>query len=604
MQVFLIPKQPVPLWVLLVSCLVLGSIPFLFGPPRYHFTSDDYWFAGHGTLEDGGGACSVSRAFTGDWLTGQRGTGGWLRPIPRIVWLVNDHVFGLDRPWGYHLTNRLLHGANGFLLLMLLLRWLGPGGLAAAGVGTLAFLWYPPAAGATGWISGRTDLLATFFLLLAMHAAVLPWSWWVRYPAVFGGTVLACLSKESGFFAPLFVAAVLAFHPRERGRLDWWGSVAACAAGAVLVFGWRWYFLGGLGGYGDQIAQRPLGDTLRWLRSYVRHSLWLAGPAAGVGWAAMVLAGGWVLAASREWNGWRAVAGGGMLWLFAAVPIVYIPLHMVEEGRLMYISGLGLAFALAGIVKMAWEARGYPVVLGVAGAFLLLSLHDYTRYDHAWRDAGQSTRTVVQALVAAQDRHPDRPHVAVHDNMDFAVYRQGPLQRNETGAKILPWDQAKWAVYKHSRGEHHLLWGIGAGLPHEPLLLSVITMEPAPSVTSWLTARPFCREEDPPRQADFPDLIRAWETGHGPPLGYYAMAEVELTEPGRWYLPALVAGEEWVHSVEGVLPGSRTRHTFNLGMGGRAHHVWEFHPLDSDAPPELHRLRACLVPLIDTISEE
>ncbi len=598
-------RAPVPLWVLLAASVLVGALPFLFAPRGYHFTSDDYWFAGYGEIPGGEGVCSIAEAFTGDWLTGARGQGGWLRPIPRMVHLANDWVFGLDQPWGYHLTNRLIHGTNGFLLLMLLLRWLGPGSLVAAGGGTLAFLWYPPGAGAVGWVSGRTDLLATFFLLLAMHAAVAPWRARWRYPAVFITTVLACLSKESGFFAPLFVGALLLFFPRggEQKRLDWWGGLAACAAGAVLVFGWRWYFLGGLGGYGDQIAQRPLGDSVRWLRSYVRHSFWLAGAPQAVAWGALALAAVWAAAAGGR-TGWRAAAGGAAIWLLAAVPIVYIPLHMVEEGRLLYISGLALAVSLAGVVRAGSDVRGASFVLGAAGAFVLLSLHSYTRYDFAWRDAGQATHRIAEALTAASDRHPDRPHLAVHEDMDFAVYTQGPLQRNAPGAKILPWDQAKWAVYRHSRGRHEILWGKGGGLPEEPMVLSVISMGPAPEVTSWLAAEPFCREMNPVAGADFPALLADWEAEHPPAREYYAMATLELTEARNWHLPALAAGEETVHSVEVATPEARTRHTFNLGAGAAARQVWTHRPLDSSAPPELHRLEACILPLLDPIPQE
>jgi hypothetical protein len=90
-----------------------------------------------------------------------------LRPL-RFVSYALDHALWGDRPLGYHLTNVVLHGVVGFLLLLLLLRlgldpWLA---LIAASF----FLLHPIATEAVAYISGRRDLLMALFSLLGAIA--------------------------------------------------------------------------------------------------------------------------------------------------------------------------------------------------------------------------------------------------------------------------------------------------------------------------------------------------------------------------------------------------------------------------------------------------
>ncbi len=98
---------------------------------------------------------------------------GYFRPICTLSYLVDFTVWGM-RPVGYHLTNALLHAANSFLVVSILL-CLGWGRLAGFSAGLL-FAVHPIHTENVAWIAGRTDLLAFFFCALALrlHLAVVP----------------------------------------------------------------------------------------------------------------------------------------------------------------------------------------------------------------------------------------------------------------------------------------------------------------------------------------------------------------------------------------------------------------------------------------------
>ena len=93
------------------------------------------------------------------------------RPVQNISFMF-DYVFWNDNPYGFHLSNVLLHAASGVLLYFLLRRLLGSLFLtrltkeALSGAAFLiALLWvvHPVHSAAVDYISGRADSLAFFF---------------------------------------------------------------------------------------------------------------------------------------------------------------------------------------------------------------------------------------------------------------------------------------------------------------------------------------------------------------------------------------------------------------------------------------------------------
>jgi protein O-mannosyl-transferase len=90
---------------------------------------------------------------------------GYYRPLT-ILSFALDHAAHGDNAAGFHLTNVLFHATNVVLLYLVMRRWRVTTGVAFA----LAALWglLPRLTEATAWISGRTDVLATTFVLAAL----------------------------------------------------------------------------------------------------------------------------------------------------------------------------------------------------------------------------------------------------------------------------------------------------------------------------------------------------------------------------------------------------------------------------------------------------
>lgn len=142
---------------------------------------------------------------------------GYYRPVPFLSFWLNG-----EDPAFFHLLNIFLHAANS-VLVFLFLQALLPGGKGAL-PGALLFALHPVHAESVAWISGRTDLFALTFLLVALNlwfrigstrSSFRPYAFILAMAAFF----LACLSKETVFAFPL-VAAFFKAVNREKGPAE------------------------------------------------------------------------------------------------------------------------------------------------------------------------------------------------------------------------------------------------------------------------------------------------------------------------------------------------------------------------------------------------
>lgn len=126
------------------------------------FLSDDFYLIGRAARE-------------GLYWTWGRGVGTFFRPVTALTYVASYALWGFA-PLGYHLSNVILHGTNAFLvtLLCLALFRLRPvfsgDARPVAVLAGIIFLLLPSHSESVSWISGRTDLLAAFFTLLALLA--------------------------------------------------------------------------------------------------------------------------------------------------------------------------------------------------------------------------------------------------------------------------------------------------------------------------------------------------------------------------------------------------------------------------------------------------
>jgi protein O-mannosyl-transferase len=89
----------------------------------------------------------------------------YYRPLTVLSFAL-DHALHGENPAGYHLTNAVLHTLNA-LLLLALLRQRRTDVLVALLL-SAAWALHPRLTEAAGWVSGRTDVLATTFCFLAL----------------------------------------------------------------------------------------------------------------------------------------------------------------------------------------------------------------------------------------------------------------------------------------------------------------------------------------------------------------------------------------------------------------------------------------------------
>ncbi len=165
----------------------------------------------------------------------------WYRPLTMYSFALNYRLGGLN-PLGYHVANILLHATNVWLLYGIALRVLrGPcAALAAAGL----FAVHAIHVEAVTPASGRADLLATVFVLIAWRLA-LPTDWpaaWWRVVAIATAALAGILAKESAIVVwPLIALSDLSglgwTRAQERMPLRRLAAQARVQAGLAVALG-------------------------------------------------------------------------------------------------------------------------------------------------------------------------------------------------------------------------------------------------------------------------------------------------------------------------------------------------------------------------------
>jgi tetratricopeptide (TPR) repeat protein len=170
------------------------------------------------------GAGLTGLGFAWAWTTSH--AANW-HPLTWLSLMLDTQLFG-PAPWGYHLTNVLLHLAN-TLLLFVLWRRLTAAPLRSAAVAAL-FAVHPLHVESVAWIAERKDVLSTFFGLLALltYARYTAAPGVGRYLAVVLGMALSLLAKPMLVTLP-FLLLLLDYWPLGR-----WGDTWRPPAGLLL----------------------------------------------------------------------------------------------------------------------------------------------------------------------------------------------------------------------------------------------------------------------------------------------------------------------------------------------------------------------------------
>ena len=357
----------------------------------------------------------------------------YYRPLITLSFFLDVQVWGLQ-PLGFHLTNVLAHAAVTLAVLAVARRALG--GEPAATICALVFALHPLHTESVSFVSGRTDVIATLFFLLALLAydrgrerdggRPIAWS--------LAAYLLALLSKEVAITLPLVLVLwdrLVRGDLRDRGAA-WRAAPRYAAYGAVtaLYLGLRLFALGGLEAGGDAwgtVLARGL-TTLRIVASYTwitivpyptspYHAIAAETVPPGLGWW-LAVAG---LVATLGATGWavrRAPAAGfGALWFWItlapsiAVNLLPLPSAIMAE-RFLYLPTVGFSLVLGwGAARLlgpvAWgrttQIRPGPS-LGLAAVLLAYAVLTLWRNED-WRDEYRLYSRMVETAPDAAMPH-------------------------------------------------------------------------------------------------------------------------------------------------------------------------------------------------------
>ncbi len=220
----------------LVAGLVLFLLPFAVYRPVLHgeFQVDDYRFiAWNGAHLDH--LAQPWRFFTEPALVADRPEPDIYRPLRTWSFAIDRRLFG-DDTLGYHVHSIVLH-AIAALLAWALLRGTFANRRAGAFLGALAFAAHPLGSEAVAWISGRSDVQAAVFGLLALLAARRAEGSrrWLSLAALLA--MLAGFAKETAVVVPaLYLVEMRARTGRFRGSLAPFVALSVGIAGYLATY--------------------------------------------------------------------------------------------------------------------------------------------------------------------------------------------------------------------------------------------------------------------------------------------------------------------------------------------------------------------------------
>ena len=371
-----------------------------------------------------------------DWAKIQRelwsGWGGlvgadYYRPL--LTWsVVIDYLVWGTNPFGYHLTNVLLHTLNALLVAHIIVRLAGPGKRYPALLAALVFTFHPLHPEAVAWIAGRVDVLSAFFFLLTVRC-YLAYRWTGHRRHLFFSLVALILGlgcKESVVVVPFVLLALDVGLKLARGTPRWaFGARPAALAHFSVIAVYlvlRKVVVGSLSGGQDLFAPYASLDAIIQTLKQAGIKLFLliapANPAAlGHPWttifhAAVILM---MILPFLELltHGRRTIPGplaGVALVLFPLALVAHIVVNPgdLTNSRVLYLPTAGLFILL---YSAPWDpgVRHELRRLGAAQMAVLSLLLATTFFVilrinlRPWTEAGRMIRTIV-----AQTDHMDR----------------------------------------------------------------------------------------------------------------------------------------------------------------------------------------------------
>jgi Tfp pilus assembly protein PilF len=454
------PARPLPLFLRALPLGVAVLAGVVFAPAlggEFLNWDDDVNFVQNPHYR-GLGWAQIRWAFTATLM------GHWI-PLTWLSLGVNYLLGGMD-PWGYHLGNMLLHGANAGLFCAVARRLLGAAlaevGEAEAGrlrwgaaFAAVVFGVHPLRVESVAWITERRDVLCGMFFLLAVlaylryaEAGAGRRGWWLG--ASVAAFAAALLSKAAAMPLPVALLILDVYPLRRVGREGWRRllleklpyAVLAAVAAAVALMALHWSSIA-VTPYARYGLIARVAMTAYSLAVYPWKFLWPAGlipiyelppvivlltPRFLVPAGALIVVTAALVALRRRWP------AGLAAWTYSAVMVLPVSGlvhagHQLAHDRYSYLSGLG--FALLAGAGLVWllraPARGLlrrsVAAAGVAAAILVVAGLGGSawRQSRLWRDSETLWRWAVDV----------DPACAVCANNLGAVLIVGPRASSE-----------------------------------------------------------------------------------------------------------------------------------------------------------------------------
>ena len=320
----------------------------------------------------------------------------YYRPLVFLTFLI-DRALGGESPFWFHLTVVLWHGLTTGLVFLLARRLLGDSHSLEAGRAALLFAVHPVHVESVAWIAGRSDVIASAFVVAALLCSARIEQAWTAWAA--GACVLAgLLAKEVAIAAAILIPARDLLVDR---RFVWQRQVPLVLA-IALYLGLRQSGLGtvvtGDPTGGEAVALgRSLLAALGWyaaklvvpwsLQPYVPE-VPLAQAYEIAGLAAVLFIGG-LLA-------WAAFTGRGVLafllvWLPAALApsllvIVRRSASAVLAERYLYLPSIAWVLLLGWALSRLRSSSQRRVLVGACAAIVMVAAWTSVSRARVWAD--------------------------------------------------------------------------------------------------------------------------------------------------------------------------------------------------------------------------
>ncbi|MFA5858404.1 MAG: tetratricopeptide repeat protein [Elusimicrobiota bacterium] len=186
---------------------------------------------------------NVFTAFKQDVFRLLHGNDIYYRPLLTVSFILDAQFSGVN-PWGYHLSNIVIHLLNCFLLYKLLQKMSYPEPSSFFVSAIFAVL--PVLTQAIAWIPGRNDSLVTLFILISLVSYLNFLEKRSVRSAVIAvlGFAGAMFTKETAVLVLFLYFAYWWIKRREDGTTENWGIITALTAGIAVTA--LWYILRGM----------------------------------------------------------------------------------------------------------------------------------------------------------------------------------------------------------------------------------------------------------------------------------------------------------------------------------------------------------------------